>query len=97
MTERLSSSNCLIDSGQNSLQRCACMLSHFSHITRWIAAHQAPLSMGFSRQGYWTGLPCPPSGDLTDPEIKPMSLASPTLAREFFTTSTTREALDKDE
>ena len=41
----------------------ACMLSHFSHIrlcaTLWTAAHQAPLSTGFSRQEYWSGLPCP--------------------------------------
>ena len=36
-------------------------------------AHQAPLSMGFSRQGYWSGLPCPPSGDLPHPGIKPVS------------------------
>ena len=38
-------------------------------------AHQAPLSMGFSRQGYWSGLPCPPPGDLPDPGIKPVSPA----------------------
>ena len=48
---------------------------------------QAPLSMGFSRQEYWSGLPCPPSGDLPDPGIEPASLMSPTLAGEFFTTS----------
>ena len=36
-------------------------------------AHQPPLSMGFSRQGYWSGLPCPPPGDLPDPRIEPMS------------------------
>jgi len=40
----------------------------------WIIAHQAPLSMGFSRQEYWSGLPCPSSGDLPDPGIKPMYL-----------------------
>ena len=46
----------------------------------WTVAHQAPLSMGFSRQEYWSGLPCPPPGDLPDPGIKPMSLAlSPVL------------------
>ena len=55
-------------------------------------AHQAPLSMGFSRQEYWNGLPCPPPGDLPDPEIKPMSLISPVLAGNFFTPSTTWEA-----
>ena len=51
------------------------MLSSFSHIqlfaTLWTVARQAPLSMGFSRQEYWTGLPCSPPGDLPDPGIKP--------------------------
>ena len=56
-------------------------------------AHQAPLSMGFSRQEYWSGLLCPPSGDLPDPGIKPMSLVSPALAGKFFTTSTTWEGI----
>ena len=37
-------------------------------------AHQTPLSMGFSRQEYWSVLPCPPPGDLPDPGIKPRSL-----------------------
>ena len=49
----------------------------------WTVAHQAPLSTGFSRQGYWSGLPFPPLGDLPDPGIK---LASPALAGRFFTT-----------
>ena len=56
------------------------------------AALQAPLSEGFSRQEYWSGLPCPPPGDRLDPEIEPMSLMSPALAGGFFTTSTTWEA-----
>ena len=47
---------------------CACILSCFSHLwlcaTLWTVARQAPLSMGFSRQEYWSGLPCPPPGDL---------------------------------
>ena len=47
--------------------------------------------MGFSRQEYWSGLPCPPPGDLPDPGIKP---ESPALAGKFFTTRATREALD---
>ena len=55
--------------------------------------HQAPLSMGFSRQQYWSGLPCPPPRDLPDPGIEPESLVSPALAGGFFTTSATREAL----
>ena len=51
--------------------------------TSWTVAHQAPLSMRFSRQEYWSGLPFPSSGDLPDPEIEPMS---PALAGGFFTT-----------
>ena len=71
----------------------ACMLSCFSHVwlfvTLWTEAHQAPLSMEFPRQGYWSGLPSPPPRDLPDPGIKPMSLMSPALAGGFFTTSAT--------
>ena len=48
--------------------------------------------MGFSRQEYWSGLPCPPPGDLPDPGIEPVSLKSAVLAGRFFTTSTTWEA-----
>ena len=48
-------------------------------VTPWIVAHQTLLSMGFSRQEYWSGLPCSPPGDLPDPEIEPVSLGSPTL------------------
>ena len=52
-----------------------CVLSHLSHVrlsvALWIAAFRAPLSVGFSRQEYWSGLPCPPSGDLLDPGIEP--------------------------
>ena len=60
-----------------------CMLSCFSHVqliaTLWTEAHQAHLSLEFSRQEYWSVLPCPPPGDLPDPGIKPMSLTSPAL------------------
>ena len=49
-------------------------------------ACQTPLSMGFFRQGYWSGLPFPSAGDLHDPEIKPMSLVSHALAGRFLTT-----------
>ena len=45
--------------------------------------------MGFSRQEYWSGLPCPPPGNLPDPGIPPVSLTSTALAGKFFTTSTT--------
>ena len=53
--------------------------------------------MGFSRQEYWSGLPCPPPGDLPNPGIEPMSLMSPAVAGRFFTTSTTYEALPSDQ
>ena len=52
-------------------------------------AHQASLSMGFSRQEYLSGLLCPRPGDLPDPSIEPLSLTSPALAGRFFTTSAT--------
>ena len=55
-------------------------------------ARQAPLSMGFSRQEYWSGLPCRPPGDLPDPRIESGSLVSPALAGGFFTPSATWEA-----
>ena len=54
--------------------------------------HVAPLSMGFSRQEYWSGLPFPLSGDLPYSGIEPMSLVSPALAGRFFTTSATWKA-----
>ena len=59
----------------------------------WTAAYQAPPSMGFSKQKYWSGVPFPSPRDLPDPGIKPVSLMSPALAGVFFTTSATREAL----
>ena len=49
---------------------------------------------GFSRQEYWSGLLCPPPGDLPDPGIETMSLTSPALSDVFFTTSATWEALE---
>ena len=54
---------------------------------------QAPLSMGFSRQEYWSGLPFPSPGDLPNPGIEPKSRKSPPLSGRFFTTSATWEAL----
>ena len=52
----------------------------------WTVAHQIPLSMGFSRQEYWSGVPFPSPGDLSNPGIEPASLVSPALASGFFTT-----------
>ena len=69
---------------------CVCLLSSFSRVqlfvTPWTVAHQAPLSMGFSRQEYWSGVPCPPPGDLHDPGIKPVSPASPALQADSLST-----------
>ena len=74
----------------------ACLLSSFSHIqifaTPWTAAHQAPLSMGFSRQEYWSELPFPLPGDLPNPGTESMPLTSPALAGGFFTNNATWEA-----
>ena len=55
---------------------------------QWAVAHQAPLSMEFPRQEYWSGLPLATPGDLPDPAIESMYLASPTLGGGFFATST---------
>ena len=71
----------------------AYVLGHFSHVwlfaTLWTVAHQSPLSMGFFRQESWSGLPCPPPGNLPNPGIKPASL---TLADRFFTAGATWKA-----
>ena len=79
-----------------SFSMAVCMLSHFSRVrlfgTPRTVARQIPLSMGFSRQEYWSGLPFPPPEDLLDPGIEPTSLMSPALAHGFFNTSTTWEA-----
>ena len=60
--------------------------------TLWTVARQAPLSMGFSRQVYWSGLQYPPPGDLPNPEIESAPLTSPALAGRFFIMSITWEA-----
>ena len=86
----------LIPSNQGPpLQPPACVLGCFSHVPLFVTprtvAHQAPLSMGFSRQEYQSVLPCPPPGDLPNPETEPASLKCPAKSR-FFTSSTTWEA-----
>ena len=58
-------------------------------VTPGAVARQAPLSVEFSEQEYWSGFPCPPPGDLPDPGIEPSSLKSPVLAGRFFPTSAT--------
>ena len=74
----------------NTMCMCWAVLRCFSRVrlvaTLWTIARQAPLSMQFSRQGYWSGLPCPPPRNLSDPGIKLVSLVSPALAGGFLTT-----------
>ena len=79
---------------------CACILSHFSHVqlfvTLWTKAHQAPLSMGFSKQEYWSKLPCYPPGDLPDPGIEPISSASSALQADSLPTEPLGKPTPKD-
>ena len=76
---------------------CVCTLSHFScvplFVTLWTVAHQAPVSTGFSRQEYWSRLPCPPPEDIPCPGLEPASLTPPALEDRFFTTTITWETL----
>ena len=72
---------------------CAYVLSRVQLFAiLWTVARQVPLSMGFSRQEYWSGLPFPPSEDLPDPGTEPVSPVAPALAGGFFTTRATGEA-----
>ena len=75
---------------------CACVQSLFSHawyfVTPWTVTYQAPLSMGFSRQEYWSGLQWSPPGDLLGPGIKPSSFIFAILEGRFFTAITTWKA-----
>ena len=74
---------------------CACWVPSVvsNSATPWTVVRQAPLSMGFSRPEYWSGLPWPPPGDRTDLGIEPTSLMSPALASKFFTTNASWQAL----
>ena len=84
----------LTSSGQNGTKAphiCVCS-AIWLFVTPWAIARQAPLSMGFSRQEYRSGLPCPPPGDLPDPGIEPESFTPPALEGGFFTSSATWEA-----
>ena len=70
------------------IRLCTCAQSLQSRLTLRAHGPQAPLSVGFSRQEHWNGLPCPSPRALLDPGIEPMSLRSPELADGSFTTST---------
>ena len=80
---------------------CVCVLPLQLYLTLCdfvdYSPSQAPLSMGCSRQEYWSGFPCPPPGDLPESEIELMSLISPALAGRFFTASATCEAGSKQQ
>ena len=77
----------------------ACVLSHVSPVrlfaTLWTVAHQAFLSMRFSRQDYWSGLSCPPPRDLSNPGIKPPSPGSPASQADSLPLGPLRKALSK--
>ena len=77
---------------------CCCCCQLLSHIqlfaAPWTASHQAPLSMRFPRQEYWSGQPFPPPGDLPGLGIQPESPVSPPLAGRFFTTESPARHLD---
>ena len=77
-----------------SIHMCPCYaaLVVSDSVTLWTIAHQAPLSMGFSRKEYWSEFPCPPPWDLPNPGIEPMSLLSPGLRGGLFTTVNIWEA-----
>ena len=65
---------------------CVCACDARLCVTPWTVAHQAALSMGFSWQEYWSGLPCPPPGDLPNPRIESMSPESPALLADSLLT-----------
>ena len=78
----------ILNKDEAYIQFCVCVCTHVCtwslicvclFATTWTVARQAPLSMGFSSQEYWRGLPFPPPGDLPDPGIKPASPVSPAL------------------
>ena len=78
-------------SGKPSFLMCVLTSVVSKSAIPWSIAHQAPLTMGLSRQEYWSVLPCPPPGDLPNPGTEPVSLMSPASAGMFFNTSTTWE------
>ena len=86
-------SQCMTWAATSDANVCTSMLSHFSDVqlcaTLWTVAHQAPRSMGFSRQEYRNRQPFPSPGDLLDPGIEPSSLMPSALAGGFFTTGAT--------
>jgi len=70
----------------------ACIVAQSDSVTPWTVASQAPLSIGFSRQEYWSWVPLPSPGDLPDLETELVAPVASALAGRFFTTSATWEA-----
>ena len=83
-------------SDTGSVPKLACAFSCIRFFAPpWTVAHQAPLSMKFSQQEYWSGLTFPSPGDIPDPGIEPTSLMSPALAGRFFTTAPPRKPFEE--
>ena len=79
--------------GTHTLTHTACVRAIQLFVTPWTVVCQAPLSMGFFGQEYWSGVPCSPAGNLPSSGTEPAFLVSPALAGTVVTTSTTQEAL----
>ena len=73
----ISSTCCFSEMDRTHILSCFSRVGPFA--TQWTVVHQAPLSMGFSRKESWSGLPCPPPGDLPDPGIELVSPEDPAL------------------
>ena len=80
-----------------SFLRICCAQSRLTLCDLWTVACQAPLSLGFSRQEYWSGLPHPPPGDFPDPGIEPVSSASPRLQTGSLPTKPLRKPFLKNQ
>ena len=84
---------------ESHLLKRARVLGHVSpvrlFVTLWTVTHQAPLSLRFSRQDYWSGLPCPPPGSISDPGIEPSSPVSPALQADSLPLAPPRKPLSK--
>ena len=94
----LSCSSCRASAGWGWRQETCVLCCHFCggrlSVTPWTTARQASLSLGFSRQAYWSGLPCPLPGDLPDPGIEPMSPMSPALQADSLPTEPSGKPTD---
>ena len=88
--------NCSSGYTKLSVYVCVHTQSCLTLCDSWTVAQQAPPSVGFSKQEYYSELPFPTPGDLPDPGIEPTSLASPALAGRFFTTESPTQSYTSD-